>query len=293
MWWNITAIGAIVTMMFCPFQIAFQNEPGAFNNSAGSILFHFYEAGIKVEYKSIYLPTLPPDDRYIMDLIATTPYGRNPQKIYAINWCRTYLQVNRVAELLVADGTEIHEDVWACDRLRHDISLDQYQWARNCEPSSYAKRVWREMLTECLKVNPHNTDRRVKPWMQPTQETMGDLSWNYRYHHDEDRIYHRQPDESWIAYYHLPQRNRRHSRYAVQDTRTELPQNTVPATAILLANDQLVLRSTGQSRRLPQHGEDATEEATWFDLIGPILACGWDCRNHNTTRYLCIHSFYR
>ena len=33
-WWTITAVGAIFTVFFCPFQIAFQDEPGTFNDAS-------------------------------------------------------------------------------------------------------------------------------------------------------------------------------------------------------------------------------------------------------------------
>ena len=34
LWWSLTAIGAIFTVFFAPFQIAFQDEPGTFNDAA-------------------------------------------------------------------------------------------------------------------------------------------------------------------------------------------------------------------------------------------------------------------
>mmetsp|Transcript_35225 Transcript_35225/g.76426 ORF Transcript_35225/g.76426 Transcript_35225/m.76426 type:complete len:788 (+) Transcript_35225:224-2587(+) len=36
-WWTITAVGAIFTVFFGPFQIAFQDEPGTFNDAASAI----------------------------------------------------------------------------------------------------------------------------------------------------------------------------------------------------------------------------------------------------------------
>lgn len=34
-WWSMTAIGAIATVFFAPYQIAFQQEPGTFNDFSG------------------------------------------------------------------------------------------------------------------------------------------------------------------------------------------------------------------------------------------------------------------
>ncbi|CAJ1969985.1 unnamed protein product [Cylindrotheca closterium] len=68
-----------------------------------------------------------------------------------LNWCRMFLQVCTVSDIVTADGRSIRESMWHGERdYTHRSS---YQWPRTARPNRNHWRVWQEHLTRAYIYN--------------------------------------------------------------------------------------------------------------------------------------------
>ncbi len=77
--------------------------------------------------------------------------GCQNKALFALNWCRTYLQVLQLSDITNAAGSHIHLRIWECE-VREDWA-SQYNWSRNKRPSLDAQIIWKDALQRALLQN--------------------------------------------------------------------------------------------------------------------------------------------
>ena len=142
---------------------------------------HFWKicsrVGLRVQSadKSHWVPPLQTEhDKYIMDLVTSSFSKKNSIKI---NYCRRFLQVTTLSDLLLHDGSRLHPDVVRCQPIAGRKA--RYHWpVLPALPRSCVK-VWKRFLSLCF---PEQVVREI--------ETDDWFSWR-SYSHD-------------LEYYFLP-----------------------------------------------------------------------------------------
>ena len=103
------------------------------------------------------------------------------------NWCRMYLQVCTVSDLLTADGKHIRRSVW--EGKRDDTFASPYQWPRTIRPTSQHWQQW-QLLLSSLLLSAHGYHH---PLRQPLGRWSDDLGrWNWLYSPSMELLFHRQ-----------------------------------------------------------------------------------------------------
>ncbi|CAJ1946859.1 unnamed protein product [Cylindrotheca closterium] len=112
-----------------------------------------------------------------------------------LNWCRMFLQVCTVSDIVTADGRSIRESMWHGERdYAHRSS---YQWPRTVRPNRNHWKVWQDHLTRALLVS-DGTQRLLRhplgPWFDPLD------NWNWLWSSTHG-LFHRQ-GHGWQHYCH-------------------------------------------------------------------------------------------
>ncbi|CAJ1938660.1 unnamed protein product, partial [Cylindrotheca closterium] len=110
-----------------------------------------------------------------------------------LNWCRMFLQVCTVSDIVTADGLSIRESMWHGERdYAHRSS---YQWPCTVRPNRNHWKVWQEHLTRALLVSdgPQRLLRHpLGPWIDPLN------NWNWLWSSTHG-LFHRQ-GHGWQRY---------------------------------------------------------------------------------------------
>ncbi|CAJ1951475.1 unnamed protein product, partial [Cylindrotheca closterium] len=112
-----------------------------------------------------------------------------------LNWCRMFLQVCTVSDIVTADGRSIRESIWHGERdYTHRSSS---QWPHTVRPNRNHWRVWQENLTRALLVS-DGTQRLLRHPLGPWFDPINDWNWLWSSTHG---LFHRQ-GHGWQHYRH-------------------------------------------------------------------------------------------
>ncbi|CAJ1946086.1 unnamed protein product, partial [Cylindrotheca closterium] len=121
-----------------------------------------------------------------------------------LNWCRMFLQVCTVSDIVTADGRSIRESMW--HGKRDNAHRSSYQWPRTVRPNRTHWKAWQEHLTRALLVS-DGSQRLLRhplgPWIDPLD------NWNWLWSSTHG-LFHRQ-GHGWQHY-----RHRRSSTRSIQ-----------------------------------------------------------------------------
>ena len=107
-----------------------------------------------------------------------------------MNWCRLYLGVVTISDMVTADGRSIRQSI--LDGVRDGQVYTDYQWPRLVAPTSFRWKMWREQLSAILLEG--NTLREpLGVWTDDIE------SWRWVYSPSVNRLFHRH-NHVWVQY---------------------------------------------------------------------------------------------
>ena len=112
------------------------------------------------------------DDALLVDLFINLEVDQH--ELLWLNWCRMFLQVCTVSDLVTADGRFIRRSMW--DGIRDDCTRSPYQWPRTVRPSRPHWDLWQSTLSRALLASngPHQPLRQpLGHWTDPLED------WNW------------------------------------------------------------------------------------------------------------------
>jgi len=103
-------------------------------------------ATLKASEESHWLPPLQTHcDRYIMDLVASSFSKKNSFKI---KYCRRYLKVTTLSDLMLHDGSRLYPDVVQCKPLVGRKAT--YRWPDIPAPTRCCVKAWKRFIGLCF-----------------------------------------------------------------------------------------------------------------------------------------------
>ena len=146
-----------------------------------------YDMFISTDVPSLRLRTK--HDRLLIEVFMDLEVDQETLKW--LNWCRMFLQVVSVADIVTADGKRIRSAVM--NGIRDEQYVPMYEWPRTVRPSKSHWQVWRDSLTAAL-LNPAGTLRRpLTHWKDSIDE------WRWLYSPSNECLFHRH-NHLWVVY---------------------------------------------------------------------------------------------
>lgn len=139
------------------------------------------------------------NDKAIMELVSepkqspATAWFAN-EAVRKINMCRLYLQVESIADITNAEGTEICNWVFRCER-RIDRNLDQEEsmWPRQTKPGTRHILAWQTLLRTLTMSGGLKLHVTLGQWkIQPDPKR-----WEAMYHPKDDQIAIKTTNKLW------------------------------------------------------------------------------------------------
>jgi hypothetical protein len=189
--------------------------------------------------------------------------------IAIFNWCRLYLQISRLSEIISLDGRQIKHHIWNGIYISHVQS--NTNWIRQPQPSQAAWNTFRKMLSILYQTNPNGIFTRklaITNWNH--------TEWKWFYCTNEDRLYQRSGDKAFSIHCIALSSSRRSSRsnkrfYKSGTTVTELPNNVLPVT-VFFKGDTIILDTIAELGRYYQTVETRQRwscqevEVIWYSM---------------------------
>ncbi|CAJ1945364.1 unnamed protein product [Cylindrotheca closterium] len=127
---------------------------------------------IYVAYDSPALSHRRTDDSLLMDLFINLEVEQ--EELLWLNWCRMFLQVCTVSDIVTADGRFIRRSAW--NGLRDECCRSPYQWPRTVCPTRQHWDLWQTTLSRALLASngPHHPlQQPLGPWTDRLED------WNW------------------------------------------------------------------------------------------------------------------
>ncbi|CAJ1970459.1 unnamed protein product [Cylindrotheca closterium] len=132
----------------------------------------WHELDIYVTCDSPALSHRCTDDSLLMDLFINLEVDQ--EELLWLNWCRMFLQVCTVSDIVTADGRFIRRSAW--NGLRDECCRSPYQWPRTVRPARQHWDLWQTTLSQALLASngPHHPlQQPLGPWSDPLED------WNW------------------------------------------------------------------------------------------------------------------
>ena len=123
-----------------------------------------------------------------------------------LNWCRLFLQVTSLAEILDASCSHLRPNMWNLDRK--PTKEPRTGWPFRPTPNKDARKIWARFLKEFL----HVSSRYLS--LSPTPNLGDPLfdQWEWIYSPREEALYHKLDDGSYQRHNRLPGKATRRAR---------------------------------------------------------------------------------
>ena len=130
---------------------------------------------IRVEISSPPLDLYCAGDRLLTDVFVDALVDQST--LLWLNWCRTFLRVTTVSDIVTANGLSITRSAW--EGRRSPNHLENYNWPRTVRPSATHWITWRSILTETLLCPGSNSQRRLAQPLGPWHDSLDRWRWLY------------------------------------------------------------------------------------------------------------------
>jgi hypothetical protein len=137
------------------------------------------------------------------------------------NFCRLYLQVTTLSDIITANGKQIRHSIWHGQNFKHHNKNEH--WPRQPLPSNGCWNSWRRALRIMYYTN---EDGKFDIPLPPIKATK---NWKWYYSGTEQRLYHMSENKIWymtVARKSLRQSRRHNLRF--YKTRHAVPRDSVP-----------------------------------------------------------------
>jgi Reverse transcriptase (RNA-dependent DNA polymerase) len=210
-------------------------------------------------------------DSFIMAKISNTNISKGDIRIF--NFCRLYLQVELLSDILTADGKRIRPSIWKGERL---IQCHRWKWPHQPRPDNKGWSIWKRILRITFETNAEGVLQSRKPTFRFSSE------WKWFYSNSELRLYELHEGQFWFrSIVRQPGRQSRHRHSAFGQP---VPTNTAPTDlqicTVYPRGQQMMLESTGllgqrdtgdvtlplwtSTIDLKQEGDDREFQDAWF-----------------------------
>jgi hypothetical protein len=181
----------------------------------------------------------PQRDQDILLMDAFVAAGYRHKELFALNWCRMYVQAMCLSDIVNAEGSHVHPRTWACDR--RDDWASRYNWPRNRRPSADAIIIWREALQKTFL---RRGLGRLRQLRQPlgAWRVSNDDEWLWYYYPPDERLYCRIRGR-WSHWRKNHQRTRR-QRFEFDGWTETRPEEALRVSGDVLTNTSAILHST-------------------------------------------------
>jgi hypothetical protein len=193
------------------------------------------------------------DDSYLMEDICQVKLW-SAEEMRKFNYCRLYLGVELLSDIITADGKAIRKRLWSgVIDVTHDHFVKLYY--AQTRPGETAWSLWRKMLKITYQCEDNGKFQIKKSEIETT------FDWVWFYHQSSDRLY-RKTQEGWEVRSRLPQRrNTRQGEYGYPHLTSEIVEGKIPVTVYAM----------GEKIQIEGRGKMATaiihSEALWTDSV--------------------------
>jgi hypothetical protein len=121
-------------------------------------------------------------DQYLMQLLIQQQ-NISGEDIKAFNYCRLFLQVEMMSDILTADGKMVRKDLWM-GKKNDSPPLEQDQWPQQPRPTDTLWKRWRSLLQRIMDTDSNGKIRSCRPnCISRTAD------WPWVYDETTDRLY--------------------------------------------------------------------------------------------------------
>jgi Reverse transcriptase (RNA-dependent DNA polymerase) len=176
------------------------------------------------------------DDDFIMAKVISGNFSKTDIRLF--NWCRIYLQVEKLSDILTADGKRIRQQIW--NGIQH-TKCTRWNWPRQPNPGQKGWKVWKFILQSILTTNTSGV------LTFPRDPLKYNSYWSWYYSPSESRLYEKVNDALYyrsIVRSHLRRSNRHNLRFGAPIVTNSIPTDLQMCT-IYNVNDEVVLESKG------------------------------------------------
>ena len=146
---------------------------------------------LHLEFDSPSLPLQRQGDQLLMSAFVDAEIDQDD--LMWLNWCRMYLQVISVSDLVTADGRSFTRSAWFGKRPLIPERLSLVQWPRSVDITDRHWNRWRHFLTTIFTRGPKSRRLRI-----PLGDWTDDIScWKWLYSPSQQSLYQRQ-GHGWI-----------------------------------------------------------------------------------------------
>lgn len=176
------------------------------------------------------------DDELIMEKVISGNFTKSDVKLF--NWCRIYLQVERISDIITADGKKIRQTIWNGQRTH---SCRKWIWPKQPRPERKGWRIWQRILQNILSSNNSGIlSNRRAPMKYRSY-------WTWYYSESETRLYENLANTYYyhsIATTRTRRSNRSNLRFGPPNRATSTP-NDLRMCTVYKVQDEIILESVG------------------------------------------------
>jgi hypothetical protein len=122
-------------------------------------------------------------DKFLMQLILDET-DLSGSELALFNYCRIFLQVELLSDIITADGKSIRQEIWK-GQTNNLHSFHRDYWPHQPRPTEKAWTIWRSVLQRLLNLTCSGKCVNVQHRIWLTQD------WQWSFHESTTRLYHR------------------------------------------------------------------------------------------------------
>lgn len=158
--------------------------------------------------------------------------------IRVFNFCRIYLQVELLSDIIRADGKRIRPAIWKGER---QLNCHRWKWPHQPRPDNKGWAIWKRLLQSTFLTTAEGALTRRRPMFSYSSD------WNWFYSESELRLYERKNGQFWFR--PIIRHTGRHSRHRQHEFGQPSICNTVPnnlkIATVYPKGNNMMLESTG------------------------------------------------
>jgi hypothetical protein len=199
------------------------------------------QASIKEE-NPCTIPHTRKHDQHIMDAFLKSP-AVSEKDYAALNYCRLYLKVTTLSDIVTSDGKRITANALTGYRNISD-NIDTMEWPHQEKSDKQTWNKWEKLLLVVHCNYGVSLKKTLGKWTTPSE-----TKWRHRYSHEEKAVY-KCTNHTWIKY-DIKKSNRRYMVASDYREETTLPTDTTPITDL----EELIEGKKFTRPALPQEKE--------------------------------------
>ena len=140
------------------------------------------------------IPSMPlrrHHDDFLMVLFSRMIFS--PAELARLNWCRLYLQVLSLSDIVTADGTFLITPAKECS-YDPDLARSEFSWPQRPRPSGQSRALWKKAVSQLCRTRGTQLIAPLGEWLPSSL-----IFHRYFYSPSEDRVLFKQ-DSNYLVY---------------------------------------------------------------------------------------------